>query len=73
MPSKWDPSLVDAYLGVSDEEASEYRRLLATTEGLYVGYSAAANVCAAAKLLASGSLAPEATVATVLCDTGLKY
>ncbi|WP_223203363.1 hypothetical protein [Achromobacter xylosoxidans] len=42
-------------------------------EGLYVGYSAAANVCAAAKLLRSGRLRPDAAVATVLCDTGLKY
>ncbi|EMR4172651.1 hypothetical protein R2537_007703, partial [Pseudomonas aeruginosa] len=48
-------------------------RLLAVREGLYVGYSAAANVCAAAKLLRSGRLRPDAAVATVLCDTGLKY
>jgi cysteine synthase A len=41
--------------------------------GLYVGYSAAANVSAAANLLQSGQLAADAVVATVLCDTGLKY
>ncbi|CAB3877102.1 hypothetical protein LMG26842_04156 [Achromobacter dolens] len=58
---------------VTDDEAQEWRRLLAVREGLYVGYSAAANVCAAARLLRSGRLRADATVATVLCDTGLKY
>ncbi len=41
--------------------------------GLHVGYSAAANVCAAASLLASGRLPADAVAVTVLCDTGLKY
>ena len=69
----WDSSLMDVSLGVSDEEAEEWRSNLARREGLYVGFSAAANVCAAAKLLKSGQLKPDAVVATVLCDTGLKY
>jgi cysteine synthase len=69
----WEPSLADAFMTVSDEEAREYRHLLATQEGLWVGYSSAANVCAAKKLLASGRIGRDAVVATVLCDTGLKY
>jgi cysteine synthase A len=73
VPPLWEPELADAFMGVTDEEADDYRRLLARKEGLYVGYSAAANVCAAAKLLASGTLPRDAHVATVLCDTGLKY
>ncbi len=73
VPPHWDPALLDLGLNVSDAEVADWQRRLATMEGLYVGYSAAANVCAAAKLLASGRLAAEATVATVLCDTGLKY
>lgn len=64
---------MDLSIAVADDEAQEWRRLLAVREGLYVGYSAAANVCAAAKLLRSGRLRPDAAVATVLCDTGLKY
>jgi hypothetical protein len=40
---------------------------------LYVGYSVAANVSAVANLLQSGQLAVDAVVATVLCDTGLKF
>ncbi len=73
IPPQWDPTLADVFLAVSDEEAAEWRRLLAVREGLHVGFSSGANVCAAARLLASGRLPPEATVVTILCDTGLKY
>ena len=73
IPPQWDSALADLFLAVSDEEAAEWRRLLATREGLHVGFSSAANVCAAARLLAGGPLPPEATVVTILCDTGLKY
>lgn len=73
VPPHWQPDLADALLAVSDEEAVETRHLLATREGLHVGYSAAANVRAAQKLLASGRLPDHAVVVTVLCDTGLKY
>ncbi|HWM91432.1 MAG TPA: cysteine synthase family protein [Thermoanaerobaculia bacterium] len=73
LPPHWDPDLVDVFLAVSDDDAIEWRKKLAVREGLHVGFSAGANVCAAAKLLASGRLPPGATVATILCDTGLKY
>lgn len=73
IPPHWDTSFMDMGLGVSNDEANKWRRELAYREGLYVGYSAAANVCAAAKLLESGRLKADAVVATVLCDTGLKY
>lgn len=73
VPPHWEPALADDYLTVSDDEAVEYRRRLAGREGLYVGYSAAANVCAACKLIRSGVLGAAPLVATVLCDTGLKY
>jgi cysteine synthase len=64
---------MDISLAVSDGEAEQWRRKLASQEGLYVGYSAAANVCAAVNLLQTGQLRANAVVATVLCDTGLKY
>ncbi len=73
IPPQWDPALADVFLAVSDEEATEWRRLLAVREGLHVGFSSGANVCAASRLLASGLLHAEATVVTILCDTGLKY
>lgn len=73
IPPHWDPTLADVFLAVSDPEAVEWRRRLAVREGLHVGFSSAANVCAAARLLSSGRLPPGATVVTLLCDTGLKY
>lgn len=72
-PPHWDASLMDASIAVSDEDAMHWRTRLAHEEGLYVGYSAAANVCAAIKVMDSGVLPPDALVVTLLCDTGLKY
>jgi cysteine synthase A len=73
VPPHWDHSLADHYLAVSDAEAEEFKSLLARREGLHVGHSSAANVCAASKLIATGVLGASPTVVTVLCDTGLKY
>jgi cysteine synthase A len=64
---------MDLGVAVGDDEAEHWRRELAVREGLYVGYSAAANVCAAVSLLNSGRLNDDPIVATILCDTGLKY
>lgn len=73
VPPQWDAHLADSFIAVSDMEAGIYRALLAEKEGLHTGYSAAANVCAAVKLIESGRVGESPTVATVLCDTGLKY
>jgi cysteine synthase A len=73
VPRHWDARLMSRSIAVTDEEATTWKRRLAVEEGLHVGFSAAANVCAAAKLLASGTLTSDSTVATILCDTGLKY
>jgi len=71
-PPLWDDSLVDAFAAVGDDEAADERAALGR-QGLYVGYSSAANIIAARALLAGGRLRPGAIVATVLCDTGFKY
>jgi cysteine synthase len=73
VPPQWDAALLDGALAVSDDEAAAMRRRLGAEEGVYVGYSAAANVAAALQLFDRGIVAQGATVATVLCDTGLKY
>lgn len=73
VPPQWDAALLDGTLAVSDDEAVAMRRRLGAEEGVYVGYSAAANVAAALQLFDRGIVARGATVATVLCDTGLKY
>lgn len=73
VPPLWDPALLDGTVAVSDTEATEMRRRLGAEEGLYVGYSAAANVAASLQLFDRGLVARGGSVATVLCDTGLKY
>ena len=73
IPPMWEPELMSRSIAVSDEEATKWKQRLAIEEGLHVGFTAAANVCAATKMLSSGVLSPSATVVTVLCDTGLKY
>ena len=73
VPPHWRPELADHIAAVSDADAEAWRIRLARAEGVHVGYSAAANVCTAARLLASGRLGRDAVVGTVLCDTGLKY
>jgi cysteine synthase A len=58
-------------LTVTSAEAAEAARLLARTEGIFAGYSAGANLAAAASLLDG----PErgGTIAIVIPDSGLKY
>ena len=73
VPERLDLDLVDGTIAVRDADAEAWRTRLGAQEALFVGYSAAANVCAAAKLIASGALGEAPTVVTLLCDTGLKY
>ncbi len=73
IPPLWDDAAADGFLAVGDDEAKAMQKLLATKEGLYVGYSASANVCASIQLAKMGVLKENSHIATILCDTGLKY
>ncbi|CAG2107149.1 unnamed protein product [Medioppia subpectinata] len=73
VPPLFSYDTMDGTVSVTDEEAVKYKDLLARTEGLYVGYTSAANVAAAVKLLESGQVPTDAWVVTLLNDTGLKY
>ncbi len=66
-----DRSLVSGYLQVSDDEAIAAARLLATEEGIFGGFSSGANLAAAIQLLQEKEKG--ATVAFLVCDSGLKY
>ena len=57
---------------MTDEEAKAWRRTLAVREDCTWAIPPP-PMCAAVKLLQSGRLRADAVVATVLCDTGLKY
>ena len=67
----WRDGVADRIEPVSTEEAVEMAMRLAREEGLFAGTSTGANVVAALRL--AERLGPEATLVTVMCDTGLKY
>ena len=67
----WDKGIADGIERVSTEEAMAMAFRLAREEGLFAGTSTGANVIAALRL--AEKLGPDATIVTVMCDTGMKY
>jgi cysteine synthase A len=71
IPPLWEPRLVDEVFPVGSEEAKAMARRLAREEALFAGTSSGANVVAAIRL--GERLGPDATVVTLMADSGLKY
>lgn len=71
IPPLWEPDVVDAIELVSADHAYAMARRLAREEGLFAGASSGANVAAALRV--AEQLGPDATVVTILCDSGLRY
>lgn len=71
VPPAWDPALWDGTLAITDEEAIATARALARHEGILGGFSTGANVAAALRLAERAK--SEAVIATIACDTGLRY
>lgn len=67
----WEPDLIDEIATVSTEEAMHMSRRLASEEGLFAGTSTGGIVVTALRV--AKRLGPEATVVTVLVDSGIKY
>jgi cysteine synthase A len=67
----WQDDVADQIEQVSTEEAIAMSLRLAREEGLFAGTSTGANVVTALRL--AEELGPDATVVTVMCDTGMKY
>ncbi|MFX0152619.1 MAG: pyridoxal-phosphate dependent enzyme, partial [Candidatus Hodarchaeota archaeon] len=70
-PPLWNPGIVDDIISISTIEAKEMARRLVREEGLFAGISSGANVAAAIKIAKRLNL--NATVVTLLVDSGLKY
>jgi cysteine synthase len=67
----WEEGIADQIEHVSTDEATAMALRLAREEGLFAGTSTGGNVIAALRL--AEQLGPDATVVTVMCDTGMKY
>jgi cysteine synthase len=70
-PPHWQPETVDEIISATSEEASEMCRRLAREEGILAGTSSGLNVIAALRV--AERLGPDATVATIMIDSGLRY
>jgi cysteine synthase len=71
IPPLWKRDRVDEIETVTTAEAREMARRLAREEGVFAGVSTGANVVAALRLAAR--LGAQATVATIIVDSGLRY
>jgi cysteine synthase len=67
----WRDGIADQIEQVSTEEATAMALRLAREEGVFAGTSTGGNVIAALRL--AEKLGPNATIVTVMCDTGMKY
>ena len=71
VPPIWTDKLTDEIIQVSTIEAKDMARRLAREEALFAGTSTGANVLAAIQVAAR--MGRGHTVATIACDSGLKY
>jgi len=71
LPGIYDQSLVDGQIDISTEDAQDMVLRLAREEGIFVGISSGANVCAALKL--AEQVPPGSLIVTILCDNGFRY
>ncbi|MBF0274287.1 MAG: cysteine synthase family protein [Nitrospinae bacterium] len=76
VPTIYDESFPDRQIDISTDDAYDMVDLLREEEGLKVGYSSGANLCAAIKLakeLESSDSDSEATIVTVFADSTACY
>jgi cysteine synthase A len=71
VPPLFDRQYCDDVRGIDETEARDMARKLARDEGIFAGTSTGMDLVGAIRL--GRELGPGHVVATVACDTGLKY
>lgn len=71
VPPHWRPDDVNEIQSATTEEAMRMCRRLAREEGIFAGTSSGLNVIASLRV--AQRLGPDATVATIVIDSGLRY
>jgi len=71
IPPHWRREEVDEVESATSEEAMSMCRRLAREEGIFAGTSSGLNVIAALRV--ARKLGPDATVTTIMIDSGLRY
>lgn len=72
LPENLDLSVIDEIITVTDDEAYEYAREIAKTDGILVGISSGAAICAA-KRIAERTENQGKNLVVILPDTGERY
>ncbi|MGH8497978.1 MAG: cysteine synthase CysM [Methylococcales bacterium] len=70
LPKIYDRTRVDSIIDVSQQEAEETTRLMASKEGIFAGISSGGAVAAALRL---SSEVENAVIVTIVCDRGDRY
>lgn len=70
LPKIYDPKNIDTIMDISQQEAEETTRLLASKEGIFSGISSGGAVAAALKL---SEQVNNATIVSIICDRGDRY
>lgn len=71
IPPLWTPQAVNEIQAASTDESNAMARRLAREEGIFTGTSTGLNLIVALRL--AERLGPDATVATIVIDSGLRY
>lgn len=71
IPSILDKKIIDGIITVSDDDAEEFTKILATTEGLLCGVSSGAAYAAAVRYLQDNKV--DGNTIVIFPDGGLKY
>lgn len=72
IPQNYDSSIVDQIICVQDDDAFEYAKLIAKTEGAFVGISSGAALCAAIQLAQQPEYENK-NIVVLLPDSGARY